>query len=218
MSRKNNLTFYLSKEKNYFSHVRDDIIDLIPNNPYNRILEIGCGSGETLYLLKRKNKANYVAGIDIISLEQYKLLDKFICCDIEEKVANLPFPENFFDIIICADVLEHLIDPWKVVKELKKYLKPSGYFIASIPNIREVKTMISIFLKGDFKYTQEGILDITHLRFFCKKNIEELFLGADYKIRKITYKLPPKRNLLNKLTFGFLEEFLVINYLVVAQK
>jgi len=171
-----------------------------------------------LIALKKFNKAQYIAGIDIVDIQEKKSLDRFIRCDIEENVSSLPFPENFFDVIICADVLEHLIDPWKVVKELKRYLKPEGYFIASIPNIREIKTMITIFLRGSFEYSDGGILDKTHLRFFCKKNMKDLFLEADYKIDKITHNFSFKRNLANKLTLGFLEEFFVVQYLIVAQK
>ncbi len=210
----------LCQEKNmgYFSNVRHDIIKLIPYNQNNKILEVGCGEGNTLLTLKSMKKASYIAGIDIIDLNQKEKLDKFICGDIEKRVSSLPFPETFFDIIICADILEHLVNPWKVVKELKKYLKLGGYFIASIPNIREIKTMTTIFLKGDFKYSDAGILDKTHLRFFCKKNMEKLFLEAGYKIDKITHNLSPKRNLVNKLTLGFWEEFFVMQYLIVARK
>jgi len=78
--------------------------------------------------------------------------------------------------------------------------------------------MITIFLKGDFRYEKEGILDKTHLRFFCKKNMIELFQNAGFIIEKITYKLSKKRNLLHKLSFGLFEEFLVVQYLILARK
>ena len=186
------MRLYIEKDESYFANTRFDIIDLVPYNKNNKVLEIGCGKGATLLELKRSGKAKYIVGVDIVDLYQEKFLDKFICCNIENEIYKLPFSENFFDVIICADVLEHLIDPWKVVKGLKKYLKSNGCFIASIPNIRELKTMITIFLKGDFRYEKEGILDKTHLRFFCKKNMIELFQNAGFIIEKITYKLSKK--------------------------
>ncbi len=206
---------YIEKPKNYFSGIRNDIIELIQCNNCN-ILEIGCGEGNTLVELKRQGKAKFVIGIDIVNLNQSSKLDKFILADIEND--NIDLPEEYFDIIICADVLEHLKDPWNALRKIRKFLKPNGILLASIPNIREIKTLISIVIKGNFKYVDAGILDKTHLRFFCKKNIIELFESSGYKIGKITFNLSPKRKFLLKLSFGLLKEFLVIQYLVLCKK
>lgn len=206
---------YIEKPKNYFSEIRNDIIELIQCNNCN-ILEIGCGEGNTLIELKRQGKAKFVVGIDIVDLNQSSKLDKFILADIENDNINLP--EEYFDIIICADVLEHLKDPWSVLKKIRKFLKPNGILLASIPNVREIKTLISIVIKGDFKYVDSGILDKTHLRFFCKKNVIELFESTGYKIEKVTFKLSPKRKFLLKLSLGLLEEILVVQYLVLCKK
>ena len=105
-----------------------------------------------------------------------------------------------------------------MLRKIRKFLKPNGILLASIPNIREIKTLIDIVIKGDFKYVDSGILDKTHLRFFCKKNIIELFESTGYKIEKITFNLSPKRKLLLKLSLGLLEEFLVTQYLVLCKK
>ena len=208
---------YNTKNKEYFKNIRYDIINFIPDGA-NKILELGCGSGATLIELKQKGKADFVAGIDIIDLGQKNTCDSAIIGDIET-MDSLPFQEEFFDVIICADVLEHLVNPWIIVNRLEKYLKNNGIFISSIPNIREIKTMYSIFFRGNFKYVNAGILDKSYLRFFCKKNMIDLFEQNGLKIKNITYKkLRGKRNLLNKLTFGFLEEFLVVQYLIIAKK
>ena len=206
---------YAEKPQNYFSGIRNDIIELIQCNNCN-ILEIGCGEGNTLVELKKQGKAKFIVGIDIVDLNQSSKLDKFILADIEND--NIELPEEYFDIIICADVLEHLKDPWSVLRKIRKFLKPNGILLASIPNVREIKTLISIVIKGDFKYVDAGILDKTHLRFFCKKNIIELFESTGYKIEKITFKLSPKRKVLLKLSLGLLEEFLVVQYLVLCKK
>jgi 2-polyprenyl-3-methyl-5-hydroxy-6-metoxy-1,4-benzoquinol methylase len=207
----------MNKPKNYFSGIRNDIIKLIQCNNCD-ILEIGCGEGNTLVELKKQGKAKFVAGIDIVNLNQSSKLDRFILTDIETDNINLP--EAYFDIIICADVLEHLKDPWHALEKIKRFLKPKGMLIASIPNIREIRTLVSIFIKGDFRYVDEGILDKTHFRFFCKKNIIELFEKNGYKVEKITFDLStcPKRKLLLKFSFELLEEFLVTQYLVVSRK
>lgn len=206
---------YEEKLKNYFAIIRDDIIKLISFKDSN-ILEIGCGEGNTLVELKKQGKAKFIAGVDIIDLNQANRLDKFILADIESDNINLP--EEYFDVIICADVLEHLKDPWSVLKKISKFLKPDGILLASIPNIREIKTLINIAIKGDFRYADKGILDKTHLRFFCKKNIIQLFKSSGYKIETISFNLSPKRKFLMRLSFGLLEEFMVVQYLVLCKK
>lgn len=72
--------------------------------------------------------------------------------------------KKIFDYIILGDVLEHLTDPWKIVNELKQYLKKDGCLISSIPNIMHVSVLRNLVL-GNFTYEDSGILDKTHLRF-----------------------------------------------------
>ncbi|MBT2157695.1 methyltransferase domain-containing protein [Clostridioides difficile] len=91
--------------------------------------------------------AKYSADVLIANIEKVKLDYKKI-----------------FDYIILGDVLEHLIDPWKIVNELKQYLKKDGYLVSSIPNIMHVSVLRNLVL-GNFTYEDSGILDKTHLRF-----------------------------------------------------
>ncbi len=156
--------------------------------------------------------------VDIKSFDQERILDRFFNIDIEK--SEIPFPDEFFDVIICADVLEHLVNPWGTVMRLKRLIRPGGYIIASIPNFREIKNLTMVFIEGNFRYTSEGILDISHLRFFCKRNIRELFEKEGFVIKQLTYNMGghPKRRLINRLTFGLIEQLSVIQYLVVAIK
>ncbi|AZT91539.1 class I SAM-dependent methyltransferase [Caldicellulosiruptor changbaiensis] len=211
---------YHTKEDKYFKGVRYDVINIIPEGE-SRILEVGCGSGATLLRLKEIGKANFIMGIDIIEFEEQKKLDKFIMGDIETiDVSNY---QDYFDVIICADVLEHLKDPWETTKKLANCLKPNGILVASIPNIREISTIYKIVIKGDFKYEDSGILDKTHLRFFCKKNVLQLFKNADLEVEQIKpsflfWETRGKRYWLNKLTFNFFHEFFTPQFLIVARK
>ena len=202
-----------SKDETYFNKIRSEIISLIPQKE-NKILEIGCGTGATLLKLKESAKASTVVGVDIHAFETQ--LDKFIVGDIEQ--IDLPYEKGFFDVIICADVLEHLIDPWGTVKKVTGYLKSGGVFIASIPNVRELKTMLRIFLCGDFKYNEAGILDKTHLRFFCKKNSIDLISQAGLTVTLVTFSLCRERHIVNKMSLGLFEEFIVDQYLIMATK
>src|SRR3972149_8920682 len=152
---------YEEKPTKYYSYYRMSLINLIPKNKDNKILEIGAGGGNTLVKIKELGIAKQVVGVELIKIENSNQsnsnIERFIIGNIEN--IELGFEENYFDVILCGDVLEHLLDPWQTVKKLQKYLKRGGIFIASIPNIREKSTLISIIFKGDFKYEDSGILD-----------------------------------------------------------
>lgn len=217
-------TIYDDKPAYYFDTIRKDLLDLIPQKCKNgNLLEVGAGKANTLMYAKNHYYASKVYGIDICSLENtYQsdpAIDQFIIGNIEQM--ELKFNQNFFDTILCGDVLEHLIDPWTVIDKLKYILSDEGVIIASIPNIREWTSIKKIFFEGNFQYEEVGILDKTHLRFFCKKNIENLFISngmiIEHIISNINYT-GRKRRLLNNLTFKIFEEFLTTQYYVVAKK
>lgn len=217
---------YESKDESYYKGVREDLISLLPKNTTQKILEIGAGGGNTLVEIKSRGLASEVVGVDLFKLKQSSqessVIDKFIIANLETDTLDLPL--NYFDIIIAGDVLEHLVDPWIVVKKLSIFLKKGGKLIISVPNIREITTMYKIFLKGDFDYNPKGgILDKTHLRFFCKKNVNQLFDLNDFHIDNIysnLHILPIKgiRYKTSIITFGVLDQYLTTQYLSIATK
>ncbi|MBD3809812.1 MAG: class I SAM-dependent methyltransferase [Sulfuricurvum sp.] len=216
---------YENKEITYFSYIREDLINLIPKTfRACNVLEIGCGNGATLQKLKKIGIANKTTGIELFPSEDnfYDTVDHFF----PENVEQMAFPSymnNSFDIILLGDVLEHLVDPWSTLKKVSTLLKAEGRIIVSLPNIRYYTILKSIIFNGDFKYEEAGILDKTHLRFFCRKNIIELLENADLKVDIITSTfdretIKSKKHLLNKITFGLFHDFFVYQFLAVARK
>lgn len=208
---------YLEKSKDYFSIIREDIISFIGNQKDLNILEIGAGSGETLLALKERGIATQISGFDIVDINPNKeKFDRFVIGNIENEI-NL-FDKSTFDIIILADVLEHLYDPEKVIRKLIPSLKRGGSFYVSLPNFRNIETLYQIFIKGSFKYTDSGIFDKTHIRFYCKKDIIELMsLFDELKIVKVESNLnhiSSLKSILNKVTFRFFEQFLSLQYFI----
>jgi 2-polyprenyl-3-methyl-5-hydroxy-6-metoxy-1,4-benzoquinol methylase len=167
-------------------------------------------------------------GVDLISIpgsnQQHPSINKFQLANIETE--EISAEKEYFDVIICADVLEHLADPWAAVDKIASHLKPDGLLFVSIPNFREVKTIFKILLKADFKYEPSGgILDKTHLRFFCKKNIRQLlttaYLHPVYATPNFLLKAVPegrKRSIINRLSFGLFQDLLTVQYIFIAQK
>jgi 2-polyprenyl-3-methyl-5-hydroxy-6-metoxy-1,4-benzoquinol methylase len=177
--------YYLKKEKEYFSIVRKDIISFIGKDKDLTILEIGAGTGATLLELKNRGIAKTIVGFDIVNINQdHEKFDSFIIGNIEQD--TILFELDFFDSIILADVLEHLVEPQKVIEKLIPYLKKGGHFYISLPNIRNLEVFYKIFIKGSFEYANEGIFDKTHFRFFCKKDMLNLVNSVtDLKMQKI---------------------------------
>lgn len=207
---------YEQKDQGYFQGSRPDVVRLIPDGP-NKILELGCGEGRTLLSARSQGKASEIAGIDIIPpTESTGLLDRYIQGDID--TLEIPYPEGYFDILICADLLEHLVDPWRVLKRLSTLLKPGGQIVASIPNARNYLLFVQIFIMGRFEYKQEGLFDRGHIRFFCKRDINLLVEGAGFEVQSYHFRFEKLRKFAWLLSVGLLEQFLVKQYLVVAKK
>jgi len=223
-----NTAHYAIKDQQYFSNVRKDIVSLIPANPQQKLLEIGAGGGNTLVYIKQNNLAAEVMGIELMEIagsnQRHELIDKFQVANIEQE--DIDAQEEYFDVIICADVLEHLVDPWSTVRKMERHLKKGGVLIASLPNIREWKTLWRILFKGNFEYDPAGgIMDKTHLRFFCKKNILQLlstssltpvFSKPNFMMKEVPQG--KKRRIFNRATLGLFENFLAVQYLVIAKK
>lgn len=216
---------YEDKSTDYYSSIRTELIALFDEGRKNlKILEIGAAFGETLFYLKEKGIAQEAVGIDLFedkNKENYKNIDRFIFGNIEQ--LELPEYENYFDIILLPDVLEHLIEPKITLEKVHKYLNNDGQIIVSMPNIRHYSALIKIFVKGDFSYEESGIFDYTHRRFYCKKNIKELLESSNFKILKVEssikrYKGRSVAKTLNKITFGLLEEFFSYQYFFKSKK
>lgn len=198
---------------------RTDLIELIPDHA-RRILDVGCGVGKTGEILRAKGfEEIFGVEINIKAGQQAKSFYKEVVIgDIERDV--LPFSRGFFDCILYGDVLEHLVDPWKVLRSHREILKDDGIIICSIPNIRYYKVLRPLILDGRWEYVDLGILDRTHLRFFTLKTIEDMFRETGYEIKKLIKKKRCSKTmkLINRLVFNGLIDFLVLQYRIVGTK
>ncbi|MVM39568.1 methyltransferase domain-containing protein [Spirosoma sp. HMF3257] len=216
------MQLYEHKQPIYFTQIREDLISQMPLNPNGRVLEIGSGGCDTLVAIKERKLAAEVFGVELFAIpnsnQQNTLIDRLFIGNIEDQLPD--YPTDYFDVILCGDVLEHLIDPWKTVERITPYLKKGGVIIVSCPNIREVVNLSRIFLTGRFQYKASGIMDKTHLRFFGKKDLTELLTTDQLKpIRSIpNYFITPRRARFRFVHLGLLDSFLAAQNIVVSQK
>jgi 2-polyprenyl-3-methyl-5-hydroxy-6-metoxy-1,4-benzoquinol methylase len=193
--------------QNYYTNTRLDIQKHIIGNPLN-ILEIGCASGSMGREIKEKfPNLNYIGvdfsedALNIASL----YLDKTILFDLNKNdISDLlnKFNNNQnFDYIIFADVLEHLLDPIKYINNLYQYLNMDGKIIISMPNICHYTIIYDLLINRDFKYTEEGILDRTHTKFFTTKSFTRELLNINITNIKYVFQNGNKSKFLSYI-FG----------------
>lgn len=212
---------YSQKSRDYFSEIRKDIVHFIRNEKNLVVLEVGAGTGSTLRHLKEKGIAKEVHLVDLIDLVEDKQdFDSVRILDIEKTPLD---QSNSYDIIILADVLEHLSDPQKTIESLKPLLGVGGRFLVSLPNFRHHSAFRKIYLKGSFKYEEQGLFDRTHIRFFCKSDMLSLFethQNLSIKSVKPSHFLLKRSmsSIINKITLGIFDQFLALQYLLEVER
>ncbi|HEY0798318.1 MAG TPA: class I SAM-dependent methyltransferase, partial [Candidatus Baltobacteraceae bacterium] len=157
------------------------LIDLIGEG--RRVLDVGCATG---YLAKAlASRGCDVVGIDINAdalTESREFCSEAIAADLEvEPLGRILEGRARFDVAAFGDILEHLRNPLAVLESVRPLLAEGGFVVASIPNVAHAAVRLSL-LGGRFDYQDFGLLDETHIRFFTRKSVEELFLVAGFRI------------------------------------
>jgi SAM-dependent methyltransferase len=202
----------------YYNMFKSGIVSLIPEGPHV-ILDIGCAAGVLGHRLKDLNKAKEAVGVEIFKEaadEAAKYYETIHRGDIEE--LKLPY-ENYFDFAVCADILEHLRDPWKVLRQIHTWLKNDGSVIICIPNIRYWKVLRDLIFHGSWQYVDAGILDKTHLRFFTRRSFLGPLEEAGFEVQYVRMEIIGlKHAIANRITCRLFEEFLGRQVTIVAKK
>lgn len=184
-------TDYDAKEDRYFTGARRDYITELPNNAKSCILEIGCGNGDTGALAISEGKCASYCGIELYgpAAEVAKSkITEVITGDVEN--VELPWPSQSFDSLILSEVLEHLVDPWAVLRKLKLLMKPDALVFASTPNMSHY-SIILMLLRGEWRLADKGAMDRTHLRWFTPQAFRELFESCGYHVNQVHSVSPP---------------------------
>jgi 2-polyprenyl-3-methyl-5-hydroxy-6-metoxy-1,4-benzoquinol methylase len=149
--------------------------------PGLRLLDLGAAGGHLGRAVR--DRCAFVAGVepagDLPSSARTGY-DEWRSTDAEA-AGEWPAP---FDVVVCADVLEHLARPERLLERIRSWLKPNGLLFASIPNVANISVRLSL-LGGRFSYAERGILDRTHLRFYTSSTARQLLEDAHVRIRSV---------------------------------
>jgi 2-polyprenyl-3-methyl-5-hydroxy-6-metoxy-1,4-benzoquinol methylase len=212
--------FYAAKDAAYFSGVRADILAEMPKNPQARILEIGCGTGATGEAALATGRAGFYRGVefDPDSAERARsVLTDVVCANVE--TIDPARISDSYDVLILSEVLEHLIDPWGVMKALAPFVKPGGRIYASSPNISHHKVIRSL-LAGRFDYETAGVMDRTHVRWFTPATYRAMFEDAGFETLSVgpLAPYPRKARLINRLSGGRLAHLFQVQIMYRGRK
>lgn len=211
---------YAGKQHDYFDGARIDIVRLLPGNQRASILEIGCGTGATGKAAKAQGKCGRYIGIELMS-EPAAIARQHIDTVFEGDIERIDWSSlpDTIDAVILSEVLEHLIDPWDVVRRVHDRLRPGGRVYASSPNIASWR-IIKMLFRNRFDYEECGPMDRTHLRWFTSSSYKQLFETAGFRTLSIgpLSVAGPKWRLANLLSFGMTSHLSNSQIMYVGEK
>ena len=184
----------LSRDRpaDYGSRLRSEAIALLAP-PLGEVLDVGCAKGANADVLRAAGAMRLV-GIEVdegFADAARPRYDEVVAGSVED---TLPWPEGSFDTVLCYDVLEHLRDPWSALAKLRALLRPGGRVHVALPNARHTAVWMPLVLRGRFAYAPAGVLDVTHLRFFARRDAEELVRSAGLEVTAVRHQQPDTRH------------------------
>lgn len=205
------------------SSIQSETLAISPSRA-RRILDIGGGTGAFTVAMAMKCEADFVAVIDISEMAirgRVDGVDVAEVMDIEKQGELESFVLRYgpFDLVLCLDVLEHLLDPWAVVEKLHRLLPEDAHVLASIPNVQNYRVVLRSLL-GTWHYKDSGIFDRTHLRFFSRRSARMLMTGTGLILVETgrTYGAAKRDRLMSRLSFGLLDPWVTLQNLFLVKK
>lgn len=210
-----------------YTGARPDLAGLVP--PRTRsLLDVGCATGEMGAALKSRYPGLTVTGIEVdsdMATVAGPRLDRVVVCSAESiEDLERELGADRFDCVVCGDILEHLKDPWLTLRVLVQHLAADGVVLLSLPNVGHLDTAIQLFLRQRWPYRDRGIHDSGHLRFFARRNVDDLLAGAGLELVRMVrrYRIVERPHRLNRLARRLalpgLRNLLTFQFVVVARR
>lgn len=171
----------------YLDYWNEPVLSFVAGPPA-RVLDAGCAGGMLGLKIKERFPGAHVTGIEAGRAAAQRAatrLDHVIARRLEEVDFEAEgLGPGTLDLVVAADVLEHLVDPWGFLAKVRPLLAPGGLLVASIPNVRNLNLVLDLVLDGRWRYASRGLLDVTHLRFFTLGEMRRLFEDTGYRVER----------------------------------
>ena len=192
--------------KQFNSEYERVILSILEENPRAKFVDLGCYDGRFTSKMADKIRARKVFGIDLVKEELDKACEKGITCKIGDLNEPLPFRDGSFDVVCAIQIIEHLSETDRFLKEVHRVLKPGGYLVISTPNLASFHNIFFLLLgrqpltatvsdemKGDWKGLGTGV-GPAHKRLFTISGLTKLLTYHKFKVEKVIgssfYPLP----------------------------
>ena len=218
---------YSEKLSTYLRAARRPFMDGLPDAPEGRQLEIGCGEGLTSAYALEAGKCGFALGIELCEAPSAKAgtrLDRVLVGDVDlllqdGHVNDLLAREGPYDAVITSELLEHLRDPWTMLRKLTPLVSSSATVVASSPNVAH-HSVIRVLLAGRWDLAESGTIDRTHLRWFTPTSFAAMFEDARYEVLSSgpADDFRRKARVINRLTGGRFQHLLHPQIVLTARR
>lgn len=160
---------------------RSEVHDLLPSSARS-FLDVGCSDGGFGAWLKARDPSATVWGVEVDPTRATvarRACDEVVVGAYPGALAQVP---RTFDCVTFNHVLEHLEDPWGALRRTHTVIAPGGCVVAVIPNVGYLLTVWDLAVRERWEYTDSGILDRTHLRFFTERSVRPLFESTGFRV------------------------------------
>ena len=196
---------------------RHELLPFLPQTARS-LLDVGCGSGAFGRLLRTRRPDMELWAIEPDPVSARAAEDGFDRV-VQGEFPNAQIPNGKFDVVLCADVLEHMTAPENALLSCKEAMAPGGILVASIPNVRNWSAVLwPLLFHGTWTYTERGILDRTHLRFFTRRSMHTFFADNGWSVVSVAgINMRRREKLASVLSGHLLDDFLFPQYVVIAR-
>jgi 2-polyprenyl-3-methyl-5-hydroxy-6-metoxy-1,4-benzoquinol methylase len=196
---------------------RAEVLALVPDGA-RTILDVGCSRGGFGHALRTADATRVLWGVEAdteAAAAAEPHYDELIVGLFPEALAGR---EQQFDCVVFNDVLEHIADPWAALRAARARLRPGGTVVASIPNVRFLPVLFKLVVRGEWTYTDTGVLDRGHLRFFTRRSMVELFRSCGFAVDRVRGVNPlTGSRRWTRLLPGSVQDTLYLQFVVVAR-
>jgi trans-aconitate methyltransferase len=201
----------------YYETPRLALLDMIAGEHVQQVLELGCGGGANLSVVKQRFPTCHTTGVELRADAAQAARSAVQPHTVIQGDALDPDQVHFaaaaFDLVICSHVLEHFAQPERVLDRVRQWLAPHGQLLVALPNVRHVSVLKDLVWRGDFRYQATGILDHTHLRFYTRKSARRFLLEAGWRIEACRADIDgPKSRRLSRWSLGLADDFAAFAY------